>query len=196
MRRAGAALTGLIAALLFAAPAQAVPPALGPPSATNIQGVSALLVGTVDPEGLSTTYRFQYVDDASFKASGFAGAAQTPATSAGSGSASRPARAAISGPTSSTTYHYRLLATNASGTTTGRARPSPPPRASASCRATKASRSACIADGGGACLRGGLPPLPADLALSLARAASSRASRGRRSPTATCATCESRCRRG
>jgi len=113
----GAALIALCAALalLAAAPtAQAAPPALGPPSATNIQGVSVLLEGTVDPEGLSTTYRFEYATNP-----GFAGAVQTPLTAAGEGSDPHPARAAIAGLTPNTTYHYRLLATNSSGTTTG-----------------------------------------------------------------------------
>ena len=119
MRRAAASLAALIAALLFAAPAQAVSPTLGPVSAINLQGVSALLVGSVDPEGLATTYRFQYVTDASFNASGFAKASATPLTTVGSGSAPRPARAAIAGLAPATTYHYRLLATNPSGTTTG-----------------------------------------------------------------------------
>ena len=118
MKRSIATLA-LALALLVASPAQAVVPTLGPVSATNLQGVSTLLKGTVDPEGLATTYRFQYVDEASFKASGFSGAISTPSTTVGSGTEERPARAAISGLSPNTTYHYRLQATNSSGTTTG-----------------------------------------------------------------------------
>jgi hypothetical protein len=117
MRRA--ALISLLTALgllSFASTAWAVPPTLTPVSATNVQGVSALLKGTVDPEGLATTYRFEYSTNA-----GFTGSVKTPIASAGSGVDPRPARAAVSGLTPSTTYHYRLLATNASGTTTGTA---------------------------------------------------------------------------
>ena len=118
MKRLFAMLT-LAVALLTAGTAQAAVPALGPVSATNIQGVSALLKGSVDPEGLATTYRFQYVGESSFKASGFASATSTATVSAGSGTDGHPARAAISSLTPVTTYHYRLLATNSSGTATG-----------------------------------------------------------------------------
>jgi hypothetical protein len=104
------------ASLLAPASAHAVPPTLGPVSATNIQGVSALLKGTVDPKGLATTYRFEYATQASF-----AGAVKTATTTVGSGGETEPARAAISGLTPNTTYHYRLVATNSSGTTTGTA---------------------------------------------------------------------------
>ena len=105
--------------LLIPGVAQAAVPTLGPVSATDIQGVSVLLKGTVDPEGLSSTYRFQYVDEAGFKASDFAKAISTPSTGAGSGTDEHPARAAISGLSPDTAYRYRLLATNSSGTATG-----------------------------------------------------------------------------
>ena len=107
------------ALLLAAAGARAAAPTLGAISATDIQGVSALLKGTVNPEGLSTTYAFQYVDEAGFAVSGFAGAEETPAATAGAGSEDRPSRAAISGLHPDTTYHYRLIAINSSGTVPG-----------------------------------------------------------------------------
>ncbi|HXS32865.1 MAG TPA: fibronectin type III domain-containing protein [Solirubrobacterales bacterium] len=108
-------MTAVLAALLFAsASAQAAAPVLGPVSATNIQGVSALLKGTVDPEGLPTGYLFEYAT-----ASNFAGAAKTVSSAAGSGTELRPARVAIAGLNPNTTYFYRLVATNSSGTTTG-----------------------------------------------------------------------------
>jgi hypothetical protein len=121
MRRRAAAILALAssALLLFAAAAGAAAPTLGPLSATNIQGVSALLVGSVNPEGLPTTYHYDYVDQAGFEANGFAGATQTQNTTAGPGTAPIPARAAIGGLTPATTYHYRLSASNSSGTTTG-----------------------------------------------------------------------------
>jgi hypothetical protein len=120
MRRS--ALIVLVAtatALLGATPARAAAPTLGAVAATDIQGVSALLKGTVDSQGLPTTYAFQYVDEAGFAASGFTGAAETPSTAVGSGGGDRPARAAVSGLRPGTVYHYRLLAGNASGTTAG-----------------------------------------------------------------------------
>jgi hypothetical protein len=115
MRRVGAAMLATVAALLlFAGSAQAVVPTLGSVSATNIQGISALLKGDVDPEGLATTYWFDYGT-----ASDFVGATRTIVSPAGSGTDPHPARVAISGLQPNTTYHYRLVATNASGTTTG-----------------------------------------------------------------------------
>jgi hypothetical protein len=115
MRRVVAAAIAVLASLALAASAaQAAVPTLGPATATNIQGVSALLKGTVDPEGLATTYYFEYATQASF-----AGAVRTPAALAGSGGAPHPARAAVSGLAPGTTYHFRLVATNASGATTG-----------------------------------------------------------------------------
>jgi hypothetical protein len=117
MRRVSAiAFAALALALFGAAPALAIAPALGPVSATNLQGTSALLVGTVDPEGLTTTYRFEYSTSPAF-----AGAVKTLSFAAGQGTDPRPARAAISGLSPDTTYHYRLLATNSSGTATGSA---------------------------------------------------------------------------
>jgi len=100
------------AALLLCASAQAAPPTVGSVTATDIQGVSALLKGTVDPEGLATTYRFEYST-----AADFAGAIQTASAPAGSVTEPRPARAVISGLSPSTTYHFRLVATNGSETT-------------------------------------------------------------------------------
>ena len=91
---------------------------MGAVSYTDIQGVSALLVGSVDPGGEATSYRYEYVSQAGFEASGFAGAAATQSTPAGSGSGSFPARAAIAGLATDTAYRFRLVASNASGTAT------------------------------------------------------------------------------
>jgi hypothetical protein len=112
-----AALCGVLAPLFlayFAPSAQAATPTLGPVSATNIQGVSALLKGTVNPGGEPTAYQFEYSTQADFS-----GSVKTSPAEAGSDSLDRPARAAISGLTPNTLYHYRLVATNSSGTTTG-----------------------------------------------------------------------------
>jgi hypothetical protein len=99
---------------LGAASASAAPPVLGPVSVTDIQGVSALLKGKVNPQGRATTYRFEYST-----ASNLAGAVKTADRPAGSVSAEEEARAAISGLAPSTTYYFRLVATNSSGTSTG-----------------------------------------------------------------------------
>lgn len=109
-----AVLFALSLLALFAGPVRAAAPSLGPVEATNIQGVSALLRGAVDPGGKPTTYHFEYGTQPSF-----VGALKTPAAPAGSGSGEEVARAAISGLTPGTTYYYRLVATNSDGTTVG-----------------------------------------------------------------------------
>src|SRR4051794_32701521 len=118
MKRVSSLLVGaLVAVCAFAATAQAAAPGVSSLQATNVQGVSALLKGTVDPEGLATTYKFAYVDETGFNANGFAAAATTPSASIGSGTDPSPARAAIGGLQPNTTYHFRLTATNSSGST-------------------------------------------------------------------------------
>ncbi len=107
---------GALAALLsLASAASAAAPTAANVSATDLQGVSALAKGEVDPGGLTTAYVFQYVDQTDFTQSGFANATATAPVTAGQGSGPRPARAAISGLEPSTTYHLRLVATNSSG---------------------------------------------------------------------------------
>jgi hypothetical protein len=111
VKRLGVGLGSSLALLLvLATGAAAAVPSVGSLQATNLQGVSALLKGEVNPQGLATSYRFEYSTQASF-----AGAVQTRSTPAGQGSSPFPARAAIAGLAPSTLYHYRLFATNASG---------------------------------------------------------------------------------
>jgi hypothetical protein len=161
--RAIPALLGLAAALATGtASAQAAPPSLGAVSATDVQGVSALLKGMVDPEGLATTFRFEYTATANF-----AGALETVSAAAGQGGDPRPARAAVSGLAPDTTYHFRLVATNTSGTTIG------PP---ASFTTTKGFgflpgidgfRAALIADGGSGASAPGSHPYQLSLEIGL-----------------------------
>jgi len=116
MKRLGTVLVSLLAAsALLSASAQAAP-TMGPVSVTDIQGVSALLKGTVNPQGEATSYWFEYGTSPSF-----ASAAKTGSTPVGSGSSAEAARAAIAGISPSTTYYYRLVAKSPSGTTTGTA---------------------------------------------------------------------------
>jgi hypothetical protein len=111
VRRFRLALSGALATfLVLAAGASAAVPSVGSLQATDLQGVSALLKGEVDPQGLATSYRFEYSTQASF-----AGATQTASTPAGDGIDPFPARAAIAGLSPGTLYYYRLVATNASG---------------------------------------------------------------------------------
>jgi hypothetical protein len=110
-RRLAFSLTSALLALwVLAASAAAAVPTVGSLEATNLQGVSALLKGEVNPLGLPTTYRFEYSTQANF-----AGALASPTTTAGAGAAAVPARAAIANLAPATLYHYRLIATNGSG---------------------------------------------------------------------------------
>jgi phosphodiesterase/alkaline phosphatase D-like protein len=80
-------------------------------AASAITSTSATLGGTVNPNGLSTTYIFLYGTSSSL-----AGASQVGPYSAGSGTSAVAANANISGLTPNTTpYYFRLQATNSSG---------------------------------------------------------------------------------
>ena len=88
------------------------PPAVvtGPPS--RVHQTSAILNGTVDPKGEATSYYFQYGTSTAY------GLQSSPAT-AGSGSGNVAVHSTITGLTTGTTYHYRLVAQNAGGTSEG-----------------------------------------------------------------------------
>jgi hypothetical protein len=73
---------------------------------------SATLNGTVNPNGLPTTYIFQWGRSTSYGNT-------TAVTTAGSGTSNTSASANISGLRSYTVYYYRLVATNSAGTTYG-----------------------------------------------------------------------------
>jgi hypothetical protein len=113
----------VLAAALLAPPAHAAgPPVVGAVSATNIQAVSALLIAAVNPEGLSASGHFEYVDQATFAAdqpSGFARAKRTAEVGLGSGTQERTATAAIAGLTRETAYRYRFVARNSAGSVQG-----------------------------------------------------------------------------
>lgn len=83
-------------------------------AASNVASTSATLNGTVNPEGAATTYQFEYGTTTAY-------GSVSPASpgSAGSGISAVPEAANITGLTATTTYHYRLNATNVTGTTHG-----------------------------------------------------------------------------
>jgi hypothetical protein len=93
---------------------QPQPPSATTGSATGVTSTAATIAGTVNPNGLSTTYHFEYGTTTSY-------GTRTPAPdgSAGSGTTAAPVSANLSGLTASTTYHYRLVATNSAGTSNG-----------------------------------------------------------------------------
>lgn len=90
----------------------AVAPTVATGAAQSVTATSATLTGDVNPEGQPTTYHFEYGLNNKY-------GSVTPSTSAGSGTTNAAVSATIGSLTPGTTYHYRLVATNASGTTTG-----------------------------------------------------------------------------
>ncbi|MBF0102918.1 MAG: DUF4214 domain-containing protein [Desulfobacterales bacterium] len=81
-------------------------------SAASILQSSATLSGSVNPNGLSTTYYFEYGPTTSYGST-------TTSTVLGSGSSAMTVTAQLSGLSAVTTYNYRLVASNSLGTTTG-----------------------------------------------------------------------------
>src|SRR5215216_1791013 len=73
---------------------------------------SAALSGGVNPNGSPTSYRFEYGPTAAYGGT-------TSATGVGSGTATVQAGATLGGLTPATTYHYRIVASNAGGVTNG-----------------------------------------------------------------------------
>ncbi|MHB1511444.1 MAG: hypothetical protein ACYCZ8_18225 [Acidimicrobiales bacterium] len=90
-------------------PAVSQAPTVTTEAATAVSLSTATLVGTVNPNGLQTTYQFQYGTSTSY------GAATTLET-VGSGTSAVPVTADISGLSSDTTYDFRLVANNTQGT--------------------------------------------------------------------------------
>jgi streptogramin lyase len=89
-----------------------VAPAVTTLSPLATSATSATLAGNVTPNAQATSYHFEWGATASYGTS-------TASTPVGSGSSAQSATASISGLTLGNTYHYRLVATNGSGTTNG-----------------------------------------------------------------------------
>jgi hypothetical protein len=80
--------------------------------ASGATGTQVRLSGTVNPEGRETTVHFEYGTTSPYSA-------VTTAFSAGSGVRTLWASQTVTGLTANTTYHYRVIATNETGTTHG-----------------------------------------------------------------------------
>lgn len=94
------------------ASAAASAPAVTSGSASDLGQSNATLSGTVNPNGQSTSYYFQYGTSTTY-------GTQTSPSSVGSGSTPVGVHQTIYGLTPHTTYHYRLVATSSAGTTNG-----------------------------------------------------------------------------
>ena len=105
--------------------------AAGPPQVVSVTveavtASSAVLRGQANPNGLTTTFRFEYLSEAAYQANlkaepssdGFKGAALAPANGAGfvgSGTSTAPVSQQLSKLAASTTYRYRLVVKNSAG---------------------------------------------------------------------------------
>jgi phosphodiesterase/alkaline phosphatase D-like protein len=116
MRRAtvrGTLLALVAFAVLFVSEAVAAgSPSVTTGSASSVTSSSATVNGTVNPNGQTAKYAFQYGTTTGY-------GHETTLTSAGSGDTASTVSASITGLVSGTTYHYRIIALNSSGTATG-----------------------------------------------------------------------------
>lgn len=97
------------------------PPVVHTSSADQIAPTSATLHAALDPNGLETSYHFEYTTLAEYEAHGFTGAARQPSTdtSIGSGTTDVSVQQSISGLQLATSYRYRVVATSSDGTSVG-----------------------------------------------------------------------------
>ena len=88
------------------------PPVVTTGPASGIGANTATLTGSVDPNGHSTSWFFQYGMTTAY-------GAKTSSKSAGSARGAKAVTAPLAGLTPGTTYHYRLVATSSAGTVFG-----------------------------------------------------------------------------
>jgi predicted outer membrane repeat protein len=91
---------------------EATPPIVATGAASGVSATSATLNGTVNPTNLDTSYHFEYGTSTAYGLS-------TASQSAGSDYAAHPESATITGLTPGITYHFRIVASNAVGTSAG-----------------------------------------------------------------------------
>jgi hypothetical protein len=85
-------------------------------SHSHVRDTSALLEGTVNPENEDTEYSFEYTDEATYEAEGFASATSVPAPPGHvNGAPTKAISEQLAGLTQKITYVYRLLISNPSG---------------------------------------------------------------------------------
>jgi hypothetical protein len=101
----------LVCTMSFAlSSAYALAPTLAEEYATDVTATSATLKDIVNPHGKDTTYQFEYGATAAYGTS-----APVPAGEAGAGTAETAVGVPIQGLSPGSTYHYRLVLTNAEG---------------------------------------------------------------------------------
>ena len=87
-------------------------PAVTTTAPSGVTTTTATLNGTINPNGLASTYHFEWGTSTSY-------GTNTTVTSAGSGSTTINVNVGITGLAGGTTYHFRLVGVNAEGTTNG-----------------------------------------------------------------------------
>ncbi|HMI81944.1 MAG TPA: fibronectin type III domain-containing protein [Solirubrobacterales bacterium] len=108
----GTLVLSAIAAGGIAAPALALSPSVETLPATSVAETTATLNGKVNPNGLETKFYFEYGTTTSY-------GSKTSEVSAGSGTTAVEKSQGISGLSPKTEYHYRIVASNSSGTSYG-----------------------------------------------------------------------------
>jgi hypothetical protein len=103
-----AAVGGNVVAVAKPAPKPAKPQ-VATQAVQNLSDTSATLTGTVNPKGSQTSFKFEYGTTKTY-------GSNTGLVGAGAGNTNSPVTANLTGLKPSTTYHYRLDATNAAGT--------------------------------------------------------------------------------
>ncbi len=91
-----------------------VPPTISTGGTQAVGETSVTLTGSVDPEGLPTTYHFEYGPS-----TGYGSSWPGIVVAAGSASAGSPVAVSVPNLQPGATYHYRLVASNEDGTTYG-----------------------------------------------------------------------------
>jgi hypothetical protein len=95
-------------------PAFVPPPVVSTGAAAAVTGTAATLQGTVDPRGTATTYHFEIGQTTAYDT-----IVPIPDASAGSDTSAHSETQAVSGLAPGTPYHFRIVASNAGGTTYG-----------------------------------------------------------------------------
>ncbi len=104
------------AVLIYAGPAAAASaPTVSTGNASNVMFSSAIVFGNVNPHGQAANFSFQYGTTRNY-------GSQTPLSPAGGSEGSIKVSQTITGLQPLTTYHYRILASNASGASVGKDR--------------------------------------------------------------------------
>jgi hypothetical protein len=119
-------------------------------AATNVTGNSATINGTVNPNGIATTYYFEWGTSVSY------GSTTTTGT-AGSGTSAVAISANLTSLTTGVTYHYRAVANNTDGTSYGLDMSFTPGAAAVTTTAASSITATTATSGGNVITDGGTP---------------------------------------